>query len=300
MLDLRRADFPLGNADAGFGWLAPNTAHVMAEAMGLAFADRFYWMGGNNVAGSRLIADCYLAQRGGMIKLDSRITRPPRPVGDPFACGTPSVDVDTELAQTAGGDTTTHFSVLDKWGNAVSFTTTLTDAFGSGILVPGYGIVLNNALSNFNSFPAAKTGVFPSAGDPGSNDAGSSKRAMGNTAPLIAMRNGEPVLITGSPGGASIPSIVLNVVTNVLDHGLALQDAVDRPRVWFNMTTFQWHSGVPDETIAHVRGLGHGMAIQPAGVGGAQSIGIDGRTFALSGAKDRLIPGATVKFIAPN
>jgi len=313
MLDLRGAAFPLGDVVGGFGWLAPNTAQAIAEAARLAFADRGYWLGDDpRVPRDALLSDCYLRQRAAMINLQSRIPNligDPlrRPVGDPYACNaTPIAVADAGPGTEGGGTTTSHFSVLDKWGNAVSFTTTVTDAFGSGILVPGYGFVLNDALRNFfnNAFPAAKPGAFPFPGNPGMNDAAPNKRALGNTAPLIAFKDGEPVLITGSPGGTNIPSVVVNVVINTLDFGMGVQEAVDRPRLWFNLPMVFWNEGVPQETLDHLRALGHGMSGPvpcPPGApcGGAESIAIDPGTFALSVAKDRLIPDATADLVAP-
>jgi len=308
MLDLRQVDFPLGDIGRGFGWLAPDTAQAIAEAARLAFADRGYWLGDDpRVPRDALLSDCYLSSRAALIRLDARIPNSPRPVGNPLACNpAPAIAEVTGPGSEGGGTTTSHFSVLDKWGNAVSFTTTLTDAFGSGILVPGYGIVLNNAMSNFfpNAFPAAKPGAFPSPGNPGMNDAAPNKRALGNTAPLIALKDGEPVLVTGSPGGTNIPSVVVNVVINTLDFGMGVQEAVDRPRMWFNLTTVLWNEGVPTDTLDHLRALGHGMsgpAPCPAGAacGGAESIAIDPTTFALSVAKDRLIPDATAELVPP-
>jgi gamma-glutamyltranspeptidase/glutathione hydrolase len=304
MIELRRSDFPFGDAARGFGWMAPDTAHVMTEAIALAFADHFYWMGDGAVPGTELLSDCYVGQRAALIHLDSRILRVPvaqiRPVGNPLGCsGVPDADV-LDVAEESADHQTSHFSVLDKWGNAVSFTTTLTDAFGTGILVPGYGIVLNDALSNFNTAPVAKPGPFPT-GDPGINDPGPGKRARGNTAPLIALKDGEPVLITGSPGGAFIPSVVMNVVTNVFDFGMPLQQAVDAPRMWWNMSTVLWNAGIPDATIAHLRAFGNTMSgpLAPPQVGGAESIGVDPSTFALTAAKDRLIPDATAELVSP-
>ena len=309
MLELRRDDFPLGDASRGFGWLTPDSAQIMTEAHALAFADgRFYWTGDGAVPREELLSDCYLRPRAELIRLDRRIPRPNsvpvRPVGNPLAC-TAEVEANDDVMESAaagGRDLTSHFSVVDKWGNAVSFTTTLTDAFGSGILVPGYGFVLNDALSNFSPAPTARPGAFPSPGDPGLNDPAGHKRPRGNTAPLIAMKGDEPVLVTGSPGGTSIPSVVINVVVNRLDHGMEIQDAVDRPRIWWNLSTVLWNVGVPQESLDHLRAMGNAMA-GPAGpgqVGGAQSIAVDDSTFALSVAKDRLIPDAAAELVPPH
>jgi gamma-glutamyltranspeptidase/glutathione hydrolase len=123
---------------------------------------------------------------------------------------------------------TTHFSVIDKWGNAVAMSSTLADTFGSGIMVPGYGFELNDSLTLFNL--TAKRD--PTTGNPGANDAGPGKRPMGSMAPTIVVRDQELVLLTGTYGGSFIPSVVFGVLVNVLDQGMPLQQAVDAPRMW--------------------------------------------------------------------
>jgi gamma-glutamyltranspeptidase/glutathione hydrolase len=282
---LRR--FPL----AEWGHLAPNTTHVMAEAMRLAFRDRGFWMGGGPVPVDGLLSDQYTSQRSALIQLDGRLPVPV-PIGNPipFDATGESADFDADAHAL-----TSHFSVLDKWGNAVSFTTTVTDAYGTGIMVPGYGFMVNDSLSNFNAVPQA------SSTNPGINDAGPGKRAMGNTAPVIVLKDGEPVLVTGSPGGATIQSVVLDVVTSIIDHKLSLDAAVDSPRFWFIPPLIQSNPGVPDATIAHLRALGH--TVQPnqpfPQVGAAQSVAADLSRFALSAATDRLTPDAKSALVQP-
>ena len=297
MLELRRGDFTFGSG--AFGWMSPSTAHVMTEAMGLAFADHFYWMGGGQVPRQGLLSDCYLGPRAALIKLDQRIRRPPRPIGDPQSCNAAVESATAGPTDESSDGLTSHFSVVDKWGNAVSFTTTLTDAWGSGILVPGYGFVLNDAMSNFNVPAVAKPGAFPSPGDPGMNDSGPTKRARGYTAPLIAMKGDEVALVTGSPGGFAIPSVVVNVVMNALDFGMPIQQAVDASRMWWNMTTFIWNANpagtpIPPETIDYLKRVGNLFQgpLGPPQVGGAQSISVD-PTFEVGAAQDRLIPDST-------
>src|SRR4029077_8255994 len=89
---------------------------------------------------------------------------------------------------------TTHFSIIDKWGNAVAMTSTVADTFGSGIMVPGYGFELNDSLNLFNLTPKANAAT----GNPGGNDAGPDKRPMGSMTPTIVVKNGEPILVTGT------------------------------------------------------------------------------------------------------
>lgn len=279
--------FPL----AEWGQLSPKTTHVMNEAMRLAFRDRGFWMGGGTVPVDGLLADQYTAERCALILLDRRLPVPP-PIGNPipFDVGE-SADFDSNDRAL-----TSHFSVLDKWGNAVSFTTTVTDAYGTGIMVPGYGFVLNDSLSNFNDTPQS------GPNNPGTNDAAPGKRAMGNTAPAIVFKNGEVFLITGSPGGATIPSIVMDVVTNMIDFGLALDQAVDSPRCWFIPPQVQCTPGVSGETVAFLRAFGNDVRPdQPfPNTGAAQSVSVDLSTFALSAATDRLTPDAAWALVPPS
>ena len=107
-------------------------------------------------------------------------------------------------------------------------TSTLADAFGSGIMVPGYGFLLNDSLTLFNLNPRAN----PATGNPGANDAAGGKRPMGSMAPTLVLKDGEPFLGSGTYSGAFIPSVVLNVVLNVLEYGMPIQPAVDAPRIW--------------------------------------------------------------------
>jgi gamma-glutamyltranspeptidase / glutathione hydrolase len=169
----------------------------------------------------------------------------------------------------------------------VSFTTTMTDGFGTGIMVPGYGFVLNDSLINFNLTPTR------SLGNPGANDPAPNRRAMGSTAPVLIFKGGEPLVATGAPGSGWIPSMVFQVVSNVIDHGMPIQQAVDAPRFWFNSTqinnTIALNPGFPPESIAYLRGLRQPLAPPAPGrrFGVAQSLQVDPVTFKLSGASDQ-------------
>jgi gamma-glutamyltranspeptidase/glutathione hydrolase len=122
---------------------------------------------------------------------------------------------------------TTHFSIVDRWGNVVSVTSTIEFTWGSGITVPGYGFLLNNELTDFNFMPAADA----AEGNPGANDVAPGKRPRSSMAPTILFRNGKPVAAYGSPGGATIINSVLNVTLNLIDHGMTMQQAIDAPRL---------------------------------------------------------------------
>ena len=148
--------YRLGDAAAGFGFGKAQTLHVMAEAMRLAFADRAAWMGDEDfipVPKRGLLNPTYVSERGDLIKLTSIIPGT-APRGDPWPFETAQRPARTMLAAAEPvsyvGGHTTHFSVIDKWGNIVSYTTTIEQGWGTGIMVPGYGFMLNNELTDFN------------------------------------------------------------------------------------------------------------------------------------------------------
>jgi gamma-glutamyltranspeptidase / glutathione hydrolase len=214
------------NAGYPWGFGTRNSLHVFIEAMRLAFADRDMWIGDErytNVPAALLLNHDYLADRSQLIGRETVMCSPVAP-GDPFAYG----DVSGVESGEAESGHTSHFSVLDRWGNAVVMTSTLADGFGSGIMVPGYGFLLNDSLILFNLTPRAN----PVTKNPGANDAAGGKRPMGSMTPTLVLRDGEPFLGTGTYSGDFIPSVVLNVVLNVLEYGMPLQSAVDAPRIW--------------------------------------------------------------------
>ncbi|WP_127996675.1 gamma-glutamyltransferase [Piscinibacter defluvii] len=226
--------FPMGDAGQGFGFGSPTTLHVMTEAMRLAFADRAVWMGDEDfvpVPKTGLLNPEYVATRSAMISLTSRMATPaagnPLPY-DTAATGNRNVRLAPEKEDTEQRPShTTHYSVVDKWGNVVSFTTTIEATWGTGITVPGYGFLLNNELTDFNFDPAFN----PATGNPGANDVAPGKRPRSSMAPAIVFKGREPVLAYGSPGGATIINSVFNVTLNLIDHGMSIQQAINAPRL---------------------------------------------------------------------
>jgi len=159
---------------------------------------------------------------------------------------------------------TTHFSVVDAEGNTVSLTYTLEYGYGSGITVEGAGFLLNNEMGDFNPIPGRTTstgliGTPPNLVAPG-------KRMLSSMTPTIVARDGKPVLAIGSPGGRTIINTVLQVVLNVIDHGMDVAEAVEAPRIhhqWLpDVTSFETWGISPDtrrlyEMMGHsVRGRG--------------------------------------------
>jgi gamma-glutamyltranspeptidase/glutathione hydrolase len=217
--------FPLGDASQGYGFGSPRTLHVMTEAMRLAFADRAVWIGDDDAAPAAqraLLTPEYLAARAALIKPDRRMDTPQ--AGDLTPWGT----VRPKPARTHEESLhTTHFAIVDRWGNMVSYTTTIEYTWGSGITVPGYGFLLNNELTDFNFLPGADA----VAGNPGANDVAPFKRPRSSMAPVLLLKDGKPVAAYGSPGGATIINSVLNVTLDLIDHGMTMQQAIDAPRL---------------------------------------------------------------------
>lgn len=299
--------YPVGDPALGFGFGSFNTLHVMIEAMRLGFADRAVWMGDDDfvpVPKRGLLNPAYIDTRANMIMLGQRMATPT--AGDPWAYEDGAAEpYEVEPAEASEeGVHTTHFSVVDKWGNVVSFTTTIESTWGTGILVPGYGFLLNNELTDFNLAPTFDPGV-----NPGANDVAPNKRPRSSMAPTILFRRGEPIAAYGSPGGATIINSVLNITLNLIDHGMTLQQAIDAPRLsvtsaagtvscegTLDFIQPRFSIGTQDE----LRALGH-LGLGPVGsngctaaIGSVQAIGIDLRTGRRSGAADSRREGTVI------
>jgi gamma-glutamyltranspeptidase/glutathione hydrolase len=121
------------------------------------------------------------------------------------------------------GAHTNHFVVSDRWGNVVSYTNTIEELGGSGIVVPGRGFLLNNELTDFNFAPTQGAAPDPNLPAPG-------KRPRSSMSPTIVLRDGRPFLAVGSPGGASIITTVLQILLNRIDFGMSLPEAIAAPR----------------------------------------------------------------------
>lgn len=199
--------------------------HHYIEASRIAFADRGRWVGDpafEDVPTKELLSQKFADSRACLIKDDAVLTSPLAP-GDPrhpAACA----DRGTAAPTTYEGENTTHLTVADKWGNVVSYTLTIEQTGGSAITVPGRGFILNNELTDFSFAPAN-----PAVHDP--NLPGPGKRPRSSISPTIVLdRHNQPVVALGSPGGATIITTVLQVLTEFVDRGLPLVDAIAAPR----------------------------------------------------------------------
>ena len=224
--------FPMADMKQGS---APSL-HVMIEAMKRAYADRARYLGDPafvNAPVNVLITKEYAARQRASIDL-ARAT----PAADALAVRPPRE-----------GSNTTHYSVVDSSGNAVSNTYTLNFPYGVGLVAEGTGVLLNNELDDFTAAPGASN-AFGLVGFE-ANLPGPGKRPLSSMSPTIVLKDGKPVLVTGTPGGSRIISAVLQVVVNVLDYKMDVAAAVAAPRVH--------HQWMPDEVRVE-RGFPDGNA----------------------------------------
>ncbi|HET7729439.1 MAG TPA: gamma-glutamyltransferase [Usitatibacter sp.] len=143
------------------------------------------------------------------------------------------------------GSNTTHYSIVDRHGNAVAVTYTLNDWFGARVTAAGTGVLLNNEMDDFT----VKEGVANHFGlvQGERNAIAGGKRPLSSMSPTIVLRDGKPVMVLGTPGGSRIISIVVQLIVNVIDHGMTVQEAVDAPRLH--------HQWLPDLTYVEARSL---------------------------------------------
>ncbi len=185
--------------------------------------------------------------------------------------------------------------MVDADRNAVALTTTLEDSYGSKIVVPGAGFLLNNEMGDFNAGP----GLTDDSGLVGTapNLAGPGKRMLSSMTPTIVTRDGRPLLVTGSPGGRTIPSTVLLTVLNVLDFGMNPQEAIDAPRFhhqWLPDAIHYERHGLSADTREALAAKGHQLK-EVGSQGVAQAILVNAKEGLLEGGCDRRAPdGAAI------
>jgi gamma-glutamyltranspeptidase/glutathione hydrolase len=188
------------------------------------------------------------------------------------------------------GGNTTHYSVVDRFGNAVSNTYTLNLSYGVGLVAEGTGVLLNNELDDFAAKPGAPN-AFGLIGLDEANAPAGGKRPLSSMTPTIVLKNGRPVLVTGSPGGSRIITTVLGIVLNVIDFDMAVAAAVSAPRVhhqWLPDEVFA-EPGVPASTIETLEARGHKVTPRRP-ITSANSIAVTRR--GLLGAADTRTRGA--------
>ncbi|WP_438276914.1 gamma-glutamyltransferase [Nitrobacter sp.] len=247
--------FPMRDLHQG----SADSLHFLIEAMKRAYADRARYLGDPafvHAPIATLLSKDYAAKQRASIDM---------------AHATPAAAV--PLPPPHEGDNTTHFSVADAFGNAVSNTYTLNFSYGVGLVAEGTGVLLNNELDDFTAAPGAAN-AFGLVGFE-ANLPGPGKRPLSSMTPTIVLKDGRPVLVTGSPGGSRIVSTVLQVIVNVLDYGMNIAEAVATPRLhhqWLPDEARAEH-GFPENVIAELRARGHAV-VMPMGQTSANSIAV--------------------------
>lgn len=257
-----------------FGHNSAAAIHHMAEAMKLAYADRSKYLGDTDfveVPLAGLTSKAYADELRKTINPDK--ARPASEIqpGNPGAFESPE---------------TTHFSIVDRWGNAVSNTYTINFSYGSGITVTGAGFLLNNEMDDFSAKPGVPNAYGLIGGE--ANKVEPNKRMLSSMSPTIVRKDGRNYLVTGSPGGSRIITTTLQVLLNVIDHRMNIQSAVDAPRIHH-----QWlpdeiliEQGISPDTIRLLESKGH--TVKPtAAMGAIQSILIDDEGKLYGGADPR-------------
>lgn len=278
--DLNGRPGPPGGADRSVGWTARNM-HLVIESMRRAYCDRARHLGDPEFTA----IPGHLTSKEYAKKLAAQI--------DPDKAGR-SDALAPEITLAAESEATTHFSVIDANGMAVANTYTLENSYGSRVVVRGAGFLLNNEMTDFNRVPG-RTDRKGMIGTP-ANLVAPGKRMLSSQTPTLVLRDGRPVLVTGSPGGRTIINTVLCTVLQVVDFGLDVRRAVDAPRLhhaWFPDRVSFEGLGQPEyaASIERLRSMGHRFDEKARKQGDAHSIWVDPKTGRRFGAADKRIDG---------
>ncbi|PAW72011.1 MAG: gamma-glutamyltransferase [Opitutia bacterium Tous-C4FEB] len=273
--------------------------HLFIEVMRRAFRDRAEFLGDPdfvNVPTAGLLDRAYIA---GLMKNFNPAKATP---SDGLAPGNPAgwtpikvSQLDDHRARLAAESTeTTHYSIVDAAGNAVSNTYTLNGGYGSGVTIPGTGILMNNEMDDFTSKIGVKN-MFGLLQGP-ANAIAPGKRPLSSMTPTFVLKDGALLLVTGSPGGPTIINTVLQVITNVIDHQMPVMQAVEFPRFhhqWQPNTISHDRFSMSPDTSALLTAMGHSLNERPNVVGGdAETVMIDPETKLRLGAADPRKPDA--------
>jgi gamma-glutamyltranspeptidase/glutathione hydrolase len=262
------------------GHNSAETIHLMVEAMRRAYADRSEHLGDPafwDVPVKGLTSKAYSTALGKTI--DSNKAS----LSDDIKPGQPE-DYESEE--------TTHFSVVDKWGNAVSNTYTLNFSFGTGLVAAGTGILLNNEMGDFSAKPGVANAYGLIGGEANAVQAG--KQPLSSMTPTIVLKDGQPILVTGSPGGSRIITTVLQIIMNVVDHEMNIAEASHASRIhhqWYpDKLYYEKYFNVDTQKI--LMNKGHHLE-QRAAMGSTQSIHLNNGL--LYGASDPRRPDASTR-----
>ena len=269
--------FPLRKYGSG----SADTLHLMTEAMRRAYEDRARYLGDpdydDSIPLDRLLSKSYADQLRSTIQLDKASTSNPATVN-----------------QKEESPETTHFSVVDQDRNAVALTYTLEFGYGSGIVAPGTGFLLNNEMGDFNAGPGITTdqGLI---GTP-SNLAGPGKRMLSSMTPTVVEKDGELFMVTGTPGGRTIINTVMQTIINVVDHDMNAQEAIDAGRIhhqWLPDRISHEAGRFSEDTLAELKQRGHTLR-ERTSLGVAEVIVYQANKDLLEGGFDKRVPDGGV------
>jgi gamma-glutamyltranspeptidase/glutathione hydrolase len=259
--------FDLG--EMGFG--TPDTVHVIAETMKIAFADRFKYMADpetTDIPLDWLTSKEYAADRRGEIDLSQ------------------AKQYVAAIAPDGEGKSTTHCCAMDADGNVVATTQTLNGGFGSKVTVPGTGMLLNNCMHLMDPNPGRTNSIAPH------------KRILSSMSPTLVMRDGKPFMTIGTPGGVRIFGTVMQGIINVIDHGMTMQQAVEAPRLWDRGPALELEQGFHNlaDLKAEMERRGHVVETPLKVAGGMNGILVDQSTGIMHGAACWRADGAPMGF----
>ena len=267
-------NFPL----ASMGYGGADSIHLLAETFRLAYADRSEHLGDPDfydVPLEWLMSKEYARQQAATI--DMKQARK-------------SEDVAPGVAPVAESEDTTHFSIIDAKGNVVANTYTLNFSYGSGIAVAGAGFLLNNEMDDFVAKPGVPNAYGLLGGDANAIAAG--KRPLSSMTPTIVFADGKPWFVTGSPGGSRIITTVLQMIVNVIDHGMNIAEATAVPRIhhqWFP-DVLSLEPRISPDTVRLLRERGHDVQETRYSMGSVQAVAV--REGVFRGASDPRKPNA--------
>ena len=254
--------YDLGSMD----WHGPRMLHLYAEAWKRSYADRNHYLADPDFVDmpiDRMTSKAYARIRASTISETS---------------ATPSIEIGPGMEGPAEGENTTHYSIVDGAGNAVAVTTTINSWYGSKVTVTGAGFVLNNEMDDF----AAKPGTANQFGlVQGENNAvAPGKRMLSAMTPTVVVNpDGTLRMVTGTPGGGTIITTVFQTISNVLDYGMNVVDAVNAPRIHHQHLPDQIYfeqAGLAPESVAQLQAMGHTLVERTGMSGDAQVIIVDG------------------------
>ncbi len=259
--------------------------HLMIEAMRRAFADRAEFLGDPDFVKVPVAA---LISRAYADKVAATI--------DPNHASTSEAIKHGEPAPYESNETT-HYTVVDKAGNVVACTTTLNESFGNKVTVEGAGFLLNNEMDDFAPKPGSPNAYNLIQGE--ANAVAAKKRPLSSMTPTIVLKDGKLWFAVGSPGGPTIINTVLQVILNVVDHGMNIQQAIEWPRVhhqWMpDVITYEPYGLVPD-VLKTLEAKGHKLTDKPRNMGDAEGILIEDKTGVRLGGSDPRLDGKSVGY----